>query len=326
MSKLGLAQNVVRRMIGFVRRTFGVIWAIIHYKFTDYSMGACLSQTPFILFCVLWGYWIYLALQVLTGFAIALLAVAAVVMTARGELTKPEKIIWVLIAFALFGLETASLYQDRKQAMQQQVDDRKEQDDHFEAVLRANKKDFDATMKRSEDIFKKTDQAANLAKEGIEGMTGADSYLTIIPHRSYPPKSDNEFGLVLGVLGKHTVWDGAVTMREGGFSTVESFSDPNIKRFPNLRPITKTHVDFLPDTLIHPKRGEVTLYGFAMTSRGIGDIESLSIRFNEDKKVWEFQYDLFSTPPMMKIKPYPLLKHQDWTPIPSPIVVSTRQQ
>lgn len=200
MGKFALVRSLVVTMWRGLNRGSAMANAILRHKFVTYTRTACYFQAFFILSCALWGCWIHLQLQVLTGFAIALLAVAAVVMSVRGELSKPEKIIWVLVAFVLFGLETASLYQDRQQTAQQQDDERRMHEIGFratanglETAISNSQQQFAATMNRMGGILRKQDTT-------LRQTMGGNSYPKFLP--TFPVDGSNQMPVSVITPGK----------------------------------------------------------------------------------------------------------------------------
>src|ERR1022692_4205608 len=106
------------------------------------------------------------------GLCIALLAVAAVVMTTRDQpMRRREKICWIGLAFVLF---LGEIY-----AMQtRQSDDaaaRIAEDNRLAEILRQSQQQFEATMKKTGDVLDTTQKVAGLAKDSLNNLTGGGS-------------------------------------------------------------------------------------------------------------------------------------------------------
>jgi hypothetical protein len=167
-------------------------------------------------------------------------------------------------------------------------------------------------------VFDKTSEAADAAKDGVTEMTGAGTFLTVYPHgRLLSGKPvDGTFDLLNGVIGKHTVWDGRVFMRDG------PISDPNYLFKPaqefDLRPVVPTQIAGFGKS-IQPSREGITSYNFDLVSRGSFVLEQLDIQFNAKANRWEWRYSIWE-PQSFKTTPKPMLliKRTDWAPMPYP--------
>jgi hypothetical protein len=236
---------------------------------------------------------------------------------------KGEKAIWTLLMVVLVLLELRTLYLDRDEHDQEQALARCEQLQSFQQIattlgtaISTSQTQFAETMRGVGKVFDKTEQAADLAGEGVMGMTGADSYLLIFPHGtlSKSPQDEGKFILLPSVLGKHIVWDAEISMREGPVD--QSFYSSPLENF-QLKPVSSTHLAGF-GKFIQPSKTGTTTYGFQISTRGPSEIENLQVRFNSDKALWEFQYWLYEEKPAKIPVPPVLIKHLDWSAIPYP--------
>lgn len=115
-----------------------------------YTRTSLYIQAIFILLCCV----IWLALPIYTGYAIAALALAAVIMTVS-PLTKIEKPIWILIAFALFVIELHVINNEHTDIERQHSADMKQQAAQFTQTLQ----EFSKTNANNSEDFSKTNQA-----------------------------------------------------------------------------------------------------------------------------------------------------------------------
>jgi hypothetical protein len=83
------------------------------------------------------------------GKAVAALAVAAAVMSLRPEATGLERTAWVLVLCGFLYVELRTIDKDRSDSARQQGIDRQQEDSRFDGILKANRDQFDATMKRA---------------------------------------------------------------------------------------------------------------------------------------------------------------------------------
>jgi hypothetical protein len=257
------------------------------------------------------------------GWAVALLAMAAAAMSIHEGMKDWQKLFWIVIMTAMLITELRAINKERDKAYWDSVTEthRREveearQQDRFEA----NMKGFENLLAQDKAILRTTQGAASTAQEGIASMMGTDSYLLAIPQHIFPatPSNQDSFGFMLFPIGKHIIWDGEVVESEGQLD--ESFySRP--QKVIELKPITLSHASGLGIT-IQPSRDKDNWYAFSFSSRANGGGENLLIRFNQHSNSWEFQYWLYRLKIGMK-KPEPpvVLKHQDWEPIPSPVMV-----
>lgn len=115
-------------------KTFSLAWS--KTKFTAEVLGpsTILAGVFQVGFLLVFGYfWFHIPIP---GVSVAILGLAAAIMAARGEsLTKIEKIIWVIIAFALCGVEIRSIQRDRDDQNKQHIADLTRQEAEFKSSL-----------------------------------------------------------------------------------------------------------------------------------------------------------------------------------------------
>ncbi len=112
------------------------------------------------------------------GVFIAILAVLGVLVPfIREKVGRREKAIWSLVLVLLLGFELKSIYQDRNEHDKQQADARQSQLEGFRQIgdgiktaIQNSQNQFDATMQRSELIFKGV-------RTSIDTITGGDSFV-----------------------------------------------------------------------------------------------------------------------------------------------------
>ena len=139
----------------------------------EYNRWGLYSQTIFILVC--WGWWWIMYTP--PGLAIAALGAAAVIMTVRANYyTRTEQVIWIIIAFVLFGAEANSIYEDRVKNDKTEREAIQRQQAEFEGVLTQSQKQFEATMRDSEAILGQTRTINELSKENLNTMTGGETF------------------------------------------------------------------------------------------------------------------------------------------------------
>lgn len=267
------------------------------------------------------------------GFFIAIAGVLGIFVPLYrdwGKIGRQEKSIWTLLMFILLGLELRTLHLDRIEhddsqafARCQQLESFGRIADRMDRSIRESESQFQITTSGIDGVLLKTQEAAQAAREGIEGMVGKDSYLVVSPQHSFPvtAQTDGTFFLMVSKLGKHIVWDGAVGMGEGPIDS-DFYSRPQ-ESF-RLAPIADSNVAALGKT-IQPAKGRETWYGFTLSSRGTAGGENLGVRFNDKKQEWEFRYFVYASKPSNRLTPPILLKSLPWTKIPTPVLVESKR-
>jgi hypothetical protein len=250
------------------------------------------------------------------GIFAVLCGLAGVLLALRGEMTRREKIIWIV------GISLLTLL-ELKMIMWSDADTQKERDyaecqlqRNFQEIEAENQQQFRATMSGVGHVFDKTSEAADAAQDGIKAMTGSDSYLWIFPHGLMSKDDDGKFILFPAVLGKHIVWDAEIEMGDGPVDA--SFYSRPLEFF-KLQPISTTHLAGFGKFIQPPKKG-VTTYGFGISSLGPSEVENLQVRFNSENQHWEFQYWLYVVKVSKNPGPPQLIKHVDWTSIAYPML------
>jgi hypothetical protein len=157
--------DALRRMRNLL--TSGLRWPV-----PNYTRSGLYWQATFILICAFRLQW----WPVIPGVAVALLAVAACVMAVRADsFTGSEKAIWVAISFALCFVELQTIHKDRNEHDRAEADSRREQKESRDADERS----FKALIQRGDELF-------STQKEMFGEITGAGSYLYLLPGSPFP--------------------------------------------------------------------------------------------------------------------------------------------
>jgi hypothetical protein len=134
------------------------------------------------------------------------------------KMGRAEKALWTLVVFALFGLEIRTLYLDRDEHDAEQARERCQQLQSFQqiattlgAAITTSQTQFDATMKRSDQIMKETMASNKTAKESLDNITGGDSYTYVAAEIGAGPP----FQLSVWVHGKHGVHNVSAEIQQG---------------------------------------------------------------------------------------------------------------
>jgi hypothetical protein len=115
------------------------------------------------------------------GKSVAALAVAASLMTFRKEPSGLEKFFWMGVLFVFLFIEVRSIDNYEVDSKKSFLDATARQEADFGKVLKQNHDEFEATMARSGMIQTKTEQAADLAKDSLENITGGGSVPCVVP-------------------------------------------------------------------------------------------------------------------------------------------------
>jgi hypothetical protein len=163
-----------------IKLTLSAVKHIIHnllfYEVPRYTRWGLYPQAVIIVACLFAFQWWPLIPTVAIGF----LAVVAVIMTVRADhFTHVERVVYVLIAFALFFVEMRAIYRDREDHDREQAEARERETKSFEAIahgiegaIQQGQRDFADTMRKSEAIMSRVG-------DSIKVQTGGDSFAFI---------------------------------------------------------------------------------------------------------------------------------------------------
>ncbi len=144
--------------------------SVLSIEIPQYSRWGLYPQSVFIVCCYAW----WVLCQTPPGLAIAALALAAVVMTVRAEhFTKTERVVWVIIAFLLFGAEGKSIYQDHMNAENVRREELRRQQAQFDQTIR----DLKALVGQNQTHFEKT---MGKVDDVINTETGGDTFCSLL--------------------------------------------------------------------------------------------------------------------------------------------------
>ncbi len=131
------------------------------------------------------------------------LACLAAIVTIWPPQSSWSKAAWMLVFFAMFGLEIHTLYKDRETNQSQQRAARKESNDAFKSIadglkiaITENQRAFDATMSRMKGL-------GEISAENLAQQTGGKTFCFYLA--SALPESDGSHALTLFVTGKHVM-------------------------------------------------------------------------------------------------------------------------
>ena len=135
---------------------------------------------------------------VATGYAIAALALAAVVMAARADaLTTAEKVVWIVISATFFIWELNVIDREHAEQELQYQTELHQREEEFRVTL----SEFSSTKMQAEDILKRTGAAEDNAAEAVKNITGGDSWGWVEFFRD--PTNVNIFHIAIVSEGKY---------------------------------------------------------------------------------------------------------------------------
>jgi hypothetical protein len=143
------------------------------------------------------------------GIFAVLTGLAAVFMALRGELSRREKIIWIVCVTTLTFLELRMITWSDSDAKKETSYAECELQKNFQVIETGNQQQFQATMTSVGQVFDKTKQAASTATEAVDDMTGGKAFCYL----SLLVEDGNRIDMVpkIVVLGNHPLHQ--VTMR-----------------------------------------------------------------------------------------------------------------
>lgn len=305
------------------RRWVSLVWRRYWFYLVCQFVAACIAI-----------FWIPYANLPAPGYAIAIIAVVAALMSVHPDLRHWQKFFYLLLLGAFLVTELRAIRKDRKDSIDAAIVEQKKlneirsgQDRQLEATatnISQTATGFQAMLNQAKATFGEAEKAADLAKDGVQELTGADSYMVIYPHGRLlgGQPVDGTFDLLNVVEGKHPIWDGRIFMKEG------SISDPNnlykaAQEF-DLKPVIPTNLAGFGKSIQPPKIG-ISSYNFSVSSRGPLTDEGLDVQFNAKANRWEYKLEIWEPQPFTKTPlPSIRLKQVDWTPIPYPRIVQMK--
>ncbi len=108
-------------------------------------------------------------------------------MAVRGDrITTAEKVIWIAIVFALFGIETRSVLKDREEFATRYSEQRIRE----EAARTEEHRAFADVLEKSKQLLGRAGTIQNLTAQNLEQITGGASYAVVQPALLGPPGRD----------------------------------------------------------------------------------------------------------------------------------------
>ena len=232
------------------------------------------------------------------GVSVAVMGVAAAVMTARAKASGPEKAVWMLIITSHLISEVLALRKDRKEhdnqiagLLSEEVEARREAKTNFEgigggikAAITQGQRQFEETVLQQSRHFD-----ATMRKEQVnfDALTGGESYAVVIPDLT--GSNTNTFPLLL--TGCDTC--------QYGISNPLVYLQTNLRSnsigdliFHDTVTIDSSFSAMIPKTRITASWTEETICRFIIVARNKPTSELLKLRYNQTSKLWEFSWSI----------------------------------
>jgi hypothetical protein len=143
-----------------------------------------------------------------------MMGVAAALMAVREKkASSAEKLFWLLTIFALLVAEVLAIRKDRNENQQAQAALRQMEMSNFLVIADSIKGSIDSNNEHFQETIRKVEHEIKLSKENLDGITGGDTYPTVIP-LPIPVDGVNELPLALILHGTHPLYDVHVTVRD----------------------------------------------------------------------------------------------------------------
>jgi hypothetical protein len=154
----------------------GAVKSIAFARVPHYTRWGLYPQA--IVFVACYTVWqlsaIWQIFPLIPGAAIAGLGFVAVIMTVRADqFSNAERVVWVILGFAIMVFEIHTLYLDRQRNDAQHFAETAKQQQEFEATLG----EFEKQSREVGSVLTTTQGIANLAEENLEETTGGNTYM-----------------------------------------------------------------------------------------------------------------------------------------------------
>ncbi len=147
-----------------IRSLFGFMRA---YQIAEYTRSLACWQAIFIIAVLYW-----FQFTPAPNIAMGVLTLATVVMALRDERSRLERVVWIVVAGALFFIEMNAINKDRVQHDEERI----EQQARLTSVFVRSQAQFSETLRSIGSVANTAKESVKTAQESIKTMTGGDSY------------------------------------------------------------------------------------------------------------------------------------------------------
>jgi hypothetical protein len=236
------------------------------------------------------------------GYAVAVLGAVAGIMTLR-EMKSLEKVVWIFALSALLFVELKAIRLDRAQSQREQKELRAREAERLQGIadgittaINNSKAQFDSTMAHAKALAKATLDNANLARRGLDMITGGDSFPFVVPqtHEGVVP-----IPLAVHNGGKQIltgVTISVINQRDWG-NSVAFYTQPDLTvgvLHPDEIRLIKLFIDPHPD-----QATGIDSYNVFLSAQNMSVWQMLQFR-RTDKGSWECQYWVTTMVPLTK--------------------------
>ncbi len=219
--------------------------------------------------------------------AATVLAVIAAIMAYRGEPEGFEKLFWTLVLFAFLFVELRAI--DHKDQLDEiarqsaQASEAKHFSDIGEGIKkqsRQSQQQFEATVEQQSKQFAAT---MKIEQQNVNQITGGKSYAVVLPDTTDGTADSLPIGIVMcltceeSIVASVYVQEAELAGQGSGTLTFQGQVNPH-----SMFTIGKISV----------LRGKEKSYKITVFARNKPTFEILKIRFNQEKKHWQFSYSI----------------------------------
>jgi hypothetical protein len=232
---------------------------------------------------------------------IGFLAVVAVIMTVRADrFSHGEKVVYVLIAFALFFVEMRAIYKDREDHDREQAEAREREAKSFETIANGITEAIKESDRNFAKVMERSDRILGGVVDSIKAQTGGDSFAFITPtaepaqafemhwNNFFAPKGKPYFLVSVTSHGKYPLRGPHATMmdderRLAAMQEYNSHPDGDWIKAINAAD-TEYQIPYLRPQSTEAPQGEVDVLGIYPMPQG--DFKKLTIIFSAPNGLW----------------------------------------
>ena len=258
-----------------------------------YTRWGFYLQAFVILVCLVWLQWWPLIPTVAIGF----LGVVAVIMTVRADhFSHAERVVWTMIAVALFLTEMHSVYKDRNEHDAQQAETRERETENFEKIAGRITNAIEKSDHNFAEVMKRSNRILGGVTDTIKTETGGDSFafITFTPEPAnvqfnrFPAASGPQFLVSITSHGKYPLRQihGTMMDDERRLAAMEEYNKhPNGAWIAAIQSAdTEYQYPYLRPQSPEGPSGDVELLGMYPFPKG--DSNRLSIAFSSLNGYW----------------------------------------
>jgi hypothetical protein len=255
------------------------------FPIPNYGRWGFYFQAAIVFTCLVW----FQLWPPIPTVAIGFLGVVAAIMTVRADrFTHAERVVWILISFALFIVEMSAIYKDRNEHDRQLTEQRMREDE----ARRAETKSFQDLIKNGQQLF---EHESALSQETVARLTGGDTYAVVHPNL-IPVVEPNTFTLTVAIgknCKRRSIPDAHINLQEAPFDTTrQGLIDMLTGKKGGVIFTGSIDPDWsqILSQRITPALTGVTTYYINIFAKNKPSYETLQVRKNEKTGDWEFSF------------------------------------